>query len=202
MLLLAFALPAFGDDTEAIKSVFLVARKDMPDPFFHDSVVLVTNYGGPAPVGVIVNRRTEITLTSVFADIARLRSRDERIFFGGPVKRQDLVFLFRAAVPPPETIEVLDGVYMSADPEVLRELLGRDNPVEGLRVFAGHAGWGPGQLEAEVARGDWHLALADAATLFEKKPETLWRELERRAAEITVLRSTGSAHPVRTLFHP
>lgn len=194
LLFLAFALPAFGDDAEPVKSIFLVARKDMPDPFFHDSVVLVTNFGGPAPLGVIVNRRTEITLASVFPDIARLRSREEKLFFGGPVRRQELVGVFRAAAPPEDAIEVFDGVYMSSDRELLRGLLARENPVDGLRVFAGYAGWGPGQLEAEIARGDWHLARADAATVFEKRPETLWRELDRRASEITALRSAGSAH--------
>ena len=195
LLLLAFALPAFGDEAEPLKSVFLVARKDMPDPFFHDSVVLVTNFGGPGPVGVIVNRRTEVTLASVFPDIERLRSREEKLFFGGPVKRQELVFLVRAAAPlaDADAIEILGGVYLSSDHEALRELLARDNPVDGLRVFAGYAGWGPGQLEAEVARGDWHVARADAGTVFEKRPETLWRELERRAAEITALRSAARA---------
>ena len=187
LLLLAFALPAFGDEAEPAQSIFLVARKDMPGPFFHDSVVLVTHFGGPAPFGVIVNRRTEITLTSLFPDIARLRSRPEKLVFGGPVSRQDLVVVFRAAAAPAdaEAIEVLDGVYMSSDAEFIRELLARDNPVDGLRVFVGYAGWGPGQLEAEIERGDWHLAHADAATVFEKRPETLWRELDRRASEIT-----------------
>ena len=191
LLLLAFALPAFGDDAPPTRSTFLVARKNLPDPFFHDSVVWVTNYGGPAPVGVIVNRPTEIRLASVFPDIERLRSGDERLFFGGPVKREELVFIFRAAEPPPEAIEILDGVYMSSNGELLRELLGGESPVDGLRVFAGHSGWGPGQLESEVARGDWHLTRADAKAIFEKKPETLWRELERRASAIIALRSTA-----------
>lgn len=96
--------------------------------------------------------------------------------------REQLVVLFRAAVPSTAAIEVLDGVYMSSSRELFRELLGRENPVEGLRVFAGYAGWGPGQLESEVARGDWHLATADVRMVFEMKPERLWQELERRAS--------------------
>jgi putative transcriptional regulator len=190
LLLLAFTLPTFGDDAPPTKSIFLVARKNLPGPFFHDSVVLVTNHHGSAPVGVIVNRPTEISLASVFPDIERLRSREEKLFFGGPVGREELVVVFRAAAPPPDAIEVLDGVYMSSSRELLRELLGRESPVDGLRVFAGHAGWAPEQLESEVARGDWHLTRADATTVFEKKPGTLWQELERRASAIVALRST------------
>ena len=186
VLLFGFALPAFGDDAQPMKSILLVARKNLPDPYFRDAVVLVTRSGGPAPVGVIVNRPTDVPLSRVFSDIERLRSRDETLFFGGPVMPELLVVVFRAAVPPTEAIEVLDGVYMSLSGELLRELLGRENPVEGLRVFAGHAGWAPGQLESEVARGDWHLVTADARMVLEMKPERLWQELERRASATTV----------------
>jgi putative transcriptional regulator len=182
VLLLGFALPAFGDDAQPMKSILLVARKNLPDPFFRDSVVLVTQSDGRAPTGVIVNRPTDVPLSRVFPDIERLRSRDEKLFFGGPVMPEQLVVLFRSAVPSTAAIEVLDGIYMSSSRELFRELLGRGNPVEGLRIFAGYAGWAPGQLESEVARGDWHLATADARTVFEMKPERLWQELERRAS--------------------
>lgn len=198
LLLLGFALPASGADVQPKKSIFLVAKKDLPDPNFRDTVVLVTNYGGSAPVGVIVNRPTQTPLAKVFADIGQLRSREEKLFFGGPVRRQELVVVFRAAVPPPGGIEVLDGVYMSSSSKLMRELLGRESPVDGLRVFAGHSGWGPGQLESEIARGNWHLTRADARMIFEKKPESLWKELERRASATIALRSTGLAHPQRT----
>jgi putative transcriptional regulator len=194
LLLLGFALPTFSDDAQPMKSIFLVARKDLPDPFFRDSVVLVTSYGGPAPVGVIVNRPTQISLSSVFLDIGRLRSPEEKVFFGGPVGREELVVAFRAAVAPADAIEILDGVCMSSSSKLLRELLGRETSVDGLRVFAGHASWGPGQLESEVARGDWHLARADARTIFDKKPESLWQELERRASATIALR--GVYHEV------
>jgi putative transcriptional regulator len=152
LLVLGLALPAFGDDAQPMKSILLVARKNLPDPYFRDSVVLVTRSDGPAPVGVIVNRPTDVPLSRVFPDIEGLRSQDEKLFFGGPVMPGQLVVVFRAAVPPTEAIEVLEGVYMSPSGELLRELLGREPPIEGLRVFAGRAGWAPGQLESEVAR--------------------------------------------------
>jgi putative transcriptional regulator len=186
VLLFGFALPTFGYDAQPMKSILLVARKNLPDPFFRDSVVLVTRSGGLVPIGVIINRPTEVPLSRVFPDIERLGSGEEKLFFGGPVMPEHLVVLFRAAVPPTEAIEVLDGVYMSLSGELLRELLGRENPVQGLRVFAGHAGWAPGQLESEVARGDWHLVTADARMVLEMEPEKIWKELERRASATTV----------------
>ena len=190
MLLVGFALPTFGEDAQPMKSILLVARKNLPDPNFRDSVVLVTRSAALAPVGVIVNRPTDVPLSRVFPDIERLRSRDDKLFFGGPVMPDQLLVVFRAAVPPTEAIEVLEGVYMSSSGELLRELLGSDNPVEGLRVFAGHAGWAPGQLESEVTRRDWHLVTADARMVLEMEPESLWKELERRASATTVRRET------------
>jgi putative transcriptional regulator len=201
VLLIGFALPTFGDDAQPMKSILLVARKNLPDPFFRDSVVLVTRSGGRAPVGVIVNRPTDVPLSRVFSDIERLRSRDDTLFLGGPVMPELLVVVFRAAVPPTEAIEVLDGVYMSLSGELMRELLGRENPVEGLRVFAGHAGWAPGQLESEVARGDWHLVTADARMVLEMEPEKLWQELERRASATTVRREHPDVLDQHDAYH-
>ena len=79
-LLLAFASPIFGAEAQPMKAILLVARKNLPDPFFRDSVVLVTQSDGRAPSGVIVNRPTDIPLSRVFPDIERLRSRDDRLF--------------------------------------------------------------------------------------------------------------------------
>lgn len=193
-LCLVFPWPGFGGDAPSMKSILLVARKGLPDPFFRESVVLITPSASGPPIGVIVNRPTAVPLSGVFPDIEKLRSVDEKLYFGGPVMRQQLVAVFRAATPPEGALEVLDGVYMSSSRELFRALLGRPDPVDGLRIFAGYAGWAPGQLEAEVARGDWHLAPADARTLFGIKPERLWQELERRAsAKKTRLTSPGEA---------
>ncbi len=181
-LLLCLALPVPAGDAEPMKSIFLVARRNLPDPFFRESVVLVTHHGGPAPIGIIVNRRTGIPLSRLFPGIDRLQDGKERLFFGGPVKTQELVAMFRAKSRPADSIEVLEGVYLSTDRELMRSMLERQPPVEGLRIFAGYAAWAPTQLESEVERGDWHLARADAGIAFDGKPEALWQKLERNAS--------------------
>jgi putative transcriptional regulator len=220
-LLLALAFPSFASDMSQVKSILLVARKDLPDPFFRDSVVLITPSGpqgaslgagpqgasrgaaGGPPIGVIVNRPTKVPLSGVFPEVEGLRSRDEKLFFGGPVAREQLVVVFRATAPREGALEVLDGVFMTSNRDVFRELLARPNPVEGLKVFAGYAGWAPGQLEAEVARGDWHLAPADARVLFGTPPDKLWEELERRAsATKTRFTPSSRAGPARGPVSP
>src|SRR5438477_8853361 len=64
----------------------------------------------------------------------------------------------------PISIQACDGVYLSADRQLLIQMLGRDNPVDSLRIFVGHAGWAPGQLEAEIARRDWTLKRSEEHT--------------------------------------
>lgn len=179
-LLVAVVPPAGGEEKPAEpKSFLLVAKKNLPDPFFSEAVVLVVK--GRMPMGVILNKPLDRTLASVFGDNEKLLPYKDPLFFGGPVKRDEVAFLFRAPATP-RSLEVLDGIHLSADPELLRELLERDKPLEGLRVYAGHAGWAPGQLEAEIERGGWHVMPAEARHVFHANPRTLWRQLESRAS--------------------
>jgi putative transcriptional regulator len=191
-LLLGPFAPAFAAEP-AMKSILLIAREDMRDPFFRDSVVLVTNPGGSAPMGVIINRPTQIPLARIFPEVERLKRRDDKVFFGGPVKRDEVIVVFRAAAQPPDSIEVLDGVYLGTKRTLALEILARDDAAGNVRAFAGHAGWAPGQLEAEIASGTWHLARADAATVFGRNPDKLWQELERRARDKTAALSLSRA---------
>jgi putative transcriptional regulator len=83
-------------------------------------------------------------------------------------------FLLRAATPPEHAIQAFDGIYLSTNRELLLQLLGRDKPMDGLRIFVGHSGWAPGQLEAEIARGEWNLERADSDAIFNGKSEHPW----------------------------
>jgi putative transcriptional regulator len=176
---------AVAEQAPGTKSIFLVAKKDMPDPFFRDSVVLVTN-AAIAPIGVIINKRLGVTLAKALPDADKLKARDDRLYFGGPVSANEVIFVFRSKKPVENALRVLDGIYITGNREVLEGLLARDDPVEGLRVYAGHAGWSPGQLEGEIARGDWDLLPADEASIFALKPEDVWLEMRRRASATKV----------------
>lgn len=185
-LLLVFA-HAVGAQSHRAGAIFLVAGPELMDPNFHQTVVLVAHTEGvPGPIGVVINRPTELELSQVLPDAKGIEKVKEKVFIGGPVARNVLAFLFRAAEPRTNAIPVIDGVYLSFDAELLAELLAREKPMEGLRIYAGHAGWAPGQLEAEVARGFWKSARPDARSIFEARPESLWPEMSRRAAMTTV----------------
>jgi putative transcriptional regulator len=85
-------------------------------------------------------------------------------------------FVFRASTAPEHAAQVVDGVYFSMDRDLLRKLLEREKPMEGLRLFIGYSGWGPGQLQAEIARGDWTLATVEPGAIFDRKSERPWPE--------------------------
>jgi putative transcriptional regulator len=176
LLLSGMSWPTSADDTKPLTAILLVARAELPDFNFKDSIVLVMNNIGPGPAGVIVNRPTKIAVSHLFPDLERLAQLDDKVYFGGPVEIASVSFVFRANAPPSDSIQVLDGVYFSTNRELLSELLGRDKPMDGLRIFIGHSGWAPGQLEAEIAHGDWTLAPTDTDAIFGGKPEHPWPE--------------------------
>lgn len=178
VLLLGMSWPAWADEPKPVTTILLVARADLPDGNFKDSMVLVMNNIGPVPGGLIINRPTRVPVSRLFPDLERLAQVDDKIYFGGPVQIDSVSFLFRADAPPEHATRILDGVYISSDADLLHKLLERDKPMEGLRVFIGYSGWGPGQLEAEIARGDWTLAPAEANAIFERKSEHPWPEPE------------------------
>ena len=129
---------------------------------------------GPAPVGIIINRPMPIPVSQLLPDLKHLAQVPDKVYFGGPVSFGSVWFLFRAPEPPEHAIQACDGVYLSADRKLLLQLLGRDKPMDGLRIFVGHAGWAPGQLEAEIAQRDWTLKRAAMEAIFSDKSEHPW----------------------------
>jgi len=182
LLLLGISWATSADDAKPLTTIILVARAELPDSNFKDSVVLVMNNTAPALVGVIINRPTRIAVSRLFPDLERLAQLNDKLYFGGPVEITSVSFIFRAETAPEHATQVLDGVYVSTNRELLRTLLERDKPMQGLRIFIGHSGWAPGQLEAEIARGDWTLAPADTDVIFDPKPQHPWPEQETPGA--------------------
>jgi putative transcriptional regulator len=174
LLLFGSSWPASTPDAKPLTAILLIPRDDLPDSIFSDSIVLVMNNLGPAPVGIIINRPMPIPVSRLFPDLKRLAPVRDAVYFGGPLEFESVWFLFRAATPPEHAIQAFDGVYLSADRQLLLQLLGRDKPMDSLRIFVGHAGWAPGQLEAEIERRDWTLKRAEAEAIFSGKSEHPW----------------------------
>jgi putative transcriptional regulator len=166
--------PAPGADSKALTAILLIARDDLPDPDFADSIVLVMNNLGPGPVGIIINRPTSVAVSHLLPDLKQLSQVGDKVYYGGPVDTESVWFLFHATTPPEHAIQACDGVFLSADRQLLLQLLGRKKPMDNLRIFVGHAGWMPGQLEAEIERHDWTSKRAEMEAIFSGKSEHPW----------------------------
>jgi putative transcriptional regulator len=164
-----------ADVPAPLTAILISAKAELPDENFADSAVLVLNNLGPAPIGLITNRPTKFPISHLFPDLERrIAQVHDKVYFGGPIEVETVWFLVRASKAPEHAIKAFDDVYISASRELLLQLLGRKKPMEGLRIFIGHAGWAPGQLEAEIAQGDWALARANADTIFNGRSDHPW----------------------------
>jgi putative transcriptional regulator len=156
---------------------FLVATRGLRDPNFSQTVVFLIDSGSTGAFGVIIDRPTGHTMAELWPEISGLAAHS--VYFGGPVFPHHLLFLFRSDSAPEGTRRVLRGVYLGSDELVLKRVLAEGE--DEFRVYAGHAGWAPGQLENEIARGDWYILPAERAFIFHPQPSEVWRELVQRA---------------------
>jgi putative transcriptional regulator len=157
----------------------LVATPLLDDPTFHRAVVLVLDHDEDGALGVVLNRTSSVPVREAAEPWLDLVCEPPVVFGGGPVEPDAVVALGRtAARVGADEGGVLDQhvrlVDLSADPVI------EQFELETVRVFAGYAGWAPGQLEGEVAQGAWFVVDADAGDVFTPDPIALWHAVLRR----------------------
>jgi putative transcriptional regulator len=161
----------------------IVANPLLPDPNFDRTVVLLLAYGPDGALGLVLNRPSETRLAAPLPGWEQLAAAPPVVFVGGPVQHQAVICLARApgradpTVPPEAWNAVLPDVGtldLDLDPEALQAVFRQ------VRIFAGYAGWIPGQLESEIGAGAWWILDAVPDDPFSDDPETLWRRVLRR----------------------
>jgi putative transcriptional regulator len=172
--------PKVAPQVAPAPGMFLIARRELRDPNFYHAVVLLTQHGPHGSMGLIVNRRTGMRLAEVLPDLEAPAGTDHALYIGGPVARGRIVMLMRREKPGEDIVQVSDDILFSAERTVLDALLARRKPANELRLYAGHAGWGPGQLGLELARRDWHVVKADSESIFGGGEDQLWERLIRK----------------------
>lgn len=159
---------------------FLVASRRLRDPSFAKTVILLVAYGENGAQGVIINRPSPIQVSKALPDLPSPKAPSPYIYLGGPVAPTQMRILVHTDKPTDDMQPVLENVYLSGSPEVLRALLKQTEPNPRFRTFAGYAGWAPGQLEREIERGGWHIFHADVDTIFDPNPDSVWPRLIRQ----------------------
>ncbi len=164
--------------------MLLVAGEGMADPRFRETVVLLLRHGEGGAAGVILNRPTSFDTAQLYAAFALPAGCRGPLYYGGPVEPRLLLVLLQSDEPPDDSTPVVDLLHLTGLPQVAGRLDCGDEGGERLRIFSGYAGWSAAQLAGEIARGDWYVEPFDAAAVFSKKPETLWRELRAGGKEL------------------
>ncbi|MDH3685878.1 MAG: YqgE/AlgH family protein [Myxococcales bacterium] len=180
-----FAAPVAAEAEELATGKLLIATEQLSGSAFDESVILLLDHSSGGAVGLIVNRPLGAPLARWLPDVEALRERQDEAWLGGPVAPTGLLLLIRSAEPLEDAIPLTPGVQWSRSLTTLRALLsGAASPP--FRAYAGYAGWGPRQLEGELARGAWIVAPADQASVFPSEPASLWRRLLRRFQPVRV----------------
>ena len=156
----------------------LVASPVLADPNFARTVVLVIEHGEEGTVGVVLNRPTDLAVDDPLPGWSGAAAPPAVVFVGGPVAPGAALCLARVRDEgAPGWSPVVEGVGTVDLSEGLDEVLER---VEGLRVFAGCAGWAPGQLEEEIDQGSWFVVDGHPEDVLSTEPSRLWPAVLRR----------------------
>ncbi|MEX2264534.1 MAG: YqgE/AlgH family protein [Bryobacteraceae bacterium] len=175
--LLAQQHPPQGRVQDLAAGKLLVARRNLPDPNFGETVILLTRYGKEGAMGLIVNLRSEVPLSRVFPEYGEAERRSDPIYLGGPVDRKAVFALLRSAAKPEEGLHVFGDLYMISTPSLLEDTMAAGPGSSKFRVYLGYSGWASQQLEREVEMGTWHIFKAEAGLVFDPDPDTVWSRL-------------------------
>lgn len=192
LLLAGAAWAPLSAELQPAKGRFLVAERDLRDPNFSETVVLLTHYGEGGAMGLIVNWPTAAPAAELLPHVGGIAGLSDTIFVGGPVARQVLLMLLRSQGELEGAEHVFADVHLGTSRELLERVASGEQAVEEFRLYSGHAGWAPGQLELELAAGGWRVLPGEPGLVFDADPERVWSELMKRG-EVQWTRRGGAA---------
>lgn len=179
---------------EAFRAALLLSMPQLQDPNFSKTVVLLCDYGAEGAFGLVLNRPTEMPASAM----VRLHppvsgGNDLPLWIGGPVE-PDRGWILLAHQPAEECKIIREGLYLSTSQSLLREVL-EASPAPRARIIAGYAGWGPGQLDDELAQSSWLMSTVDLDLVFDVAADTMWETAIRRmGADPAMLTTSHGVH--------
>ncbi|HVG83130.1 MAG TPA: YqgE/AlgH family protein [Vicinamibacterales bacterium] len=184
-----------SDDAASLAPVLLVSMPQMVDPNFSRSVILLAEYGANGAFGLILNRQmAEPAMEVVRAEPPLPIRPDVHLFVGGPVEPTRAWVLLADKNLDGDAMEVSDGVYLSASPELIRHTLS-SAPDPAVRIVVGYAGWAAGQLDVELAESSWLMAPVQPDLIFATPLASMWETAIRRlGAEPSALQGSSGVH--------
>ena len=187
LIALGTAPPDHADVT-SLAGQLLVAAPTIGDPRFAHTVILMVRHDKEGAFGIVINRpvgeRSIAALLQAAGDDDPTATGTIRVFAGGPVEPEIGFVLHSAEYRRAETVDVDGHVAMTASRETLRDIGHHQGPEKSLFAL-GYAGWGPGQLDSELARHDWFTTPEEPKLVFDDDRQNLWDEvMARRTREL------------------
>src|SRR5579864_192970 len=155
----------------------LVARRNLLDPNFAQTVILLVQYDEDGTVGLIINRQTKVPLSRLSKEIESAKGKSDPLYAGGPVETSGLLALFRSRTKPEDARHVAGDVYVISTKAALEKTIAAGAAPSTFRLYLGYAGWDAEQLEWEIGMDSWNVLPANAGMVFDAHPETLWSRL-------------------------
>ncbi len=166
----------------------LVASRGLADPLFAKTVVLLVHYDAEGVVGLILNRRTDVPLSRVLKELKAAEHRSDPVYLGGPVEAPAVFALLQSPAKVEGAQHIFGAVYLISTKALFEQTISARPDPSGFHVYLGHAGWTNDQLRKEVELGAWFIFPADAGTVFNSDPDSLWSQMIQK----TELKLAGS----------
>jgi putative transcriptional regulator len=183
---------------ESLRGHYLIAGKRLRDRNFYKTVVLMVEHGADGAMGLVINRPSSVTVAHALSEHFKLPETDDLVYVGGPVEPSALFIVHNSIEFDANESPVIPGVYVGSSAEVFEQIVrssAEGNPDLRFRIYSGCAGWGAGQLEGELARGDWHTVPADDGAVFNDDPYIVWDELMAKVQESNRILRQLSGNP-------
>jgi putative transcriptional regulator len=165
----------------SLAPALLVSMPQLVDPNFARTLVLLCEHAPEGAFGLIVNRPSDVAAAEAVRIEPRLAAPNDLLLrVGGPVDPERGWILTTTAPETPEAQGIGAGLYLSASPVLLRRVLGSRPVPPRTHVLAGYAGWGPGQLDAELAESSWLIMPVEHDLIFDVPARAAWETAIRR----------------------
>jgi len=170
---------------ESVRGHLLIAGPTLQDPNFWRTVVLVIEHSDSGALGLVLNRPSDSTVGETVPQLAEITDSEEEVLVGGPVGQSAVIVLADFEDPDEAAMIAFENVGVLGHSQADQPL---GSGLRRARIFAGHSGWGPGQLDGELERGDWILEPARYSDAFNQDPAQLWSAvLERKGGSYALV---------------
>jgi putative AlgH/UPF0301 family transcriptional regulator len=169
----------------------LVASRNLGDPHFAKTVILLVHYDTQGVLGLVLNHRTDVPLSRVLDSPKAAKDRSDPVYLGGPLETAAVFALLQSPAKPEGAEHIFGSIYLINSKPLFEQTLSAHPKPDVFHVYLGYAGWTQDQLRQEVELGAWFVFPAEAGTVFNADPDALWPEMIRKT-EMQVARSEFS----------